>query len=270
MRAELDVDAYLARISYKGPISATLDVLRELHALHPAAITFENIDVLLKRPIRLEIAAISEKILTRGRGGYCYEQNTLLMAALQSIGFKVRAIAGRVQWNMGDLVTARNHMLLLVSLADGDYVADVGFGGLTLTAPLRLEPDAEQQTPHGWHRIVRVGDEFQVQARLDGRWSGIYQFSLAEEAPTDWEMANWFVSTSPDSIFTNTLIVARPAGESRYTLRNKRLRVHRADGATEQRLISTADELTDILRREFKLNLPPSNDLAVIMSIAGL
>jgi N-hydroxyarylamine O-acetyltransferase len=270
MSAELDTDAYCDRIGYTGPRSATLNVLRALHVLHPAAITSENIDVLLKRPIRLELSAIADKILTRGRGGYCYEQNSLLMAALQSLGFSVRSVAGRVQLNMDGLVTARSHIVLLVSLPEGDHIADVGFGGLTLTAPLRLEPDIEQPTPHGLCRLARVDSEFQVQANLDDRWTAMYQFSLAEEAPADWEMANWFISTSPDSIFTNTLIVARPIGDSRYALRNNRLRVHRADGTTEQRLMSSPDELADVLRRDFNLKLPPAGDLAGIMSIAGL
>ena len=180
MSAGLGIDAYFSRIGYSGAADATLQTLRNLHALHPSAITFENIDVLLKRPIRLELHAIADKILKRGRGGYCYEQNALLMAALQTLGFAVRTVAGRIQWNMGGLVTARNHMVLLVSLPDGEYIADVGFGGLTLTAPLKLEPDLEQETPHGWYRIVRVGGEFQLQARLDRQWVAMYQFSLAD------------------------------------------------------------------------------------------
>ncbi len=270
MNTGLDADRYFARIGYSGPRSATLDVLRDLHGLHPAAIPFENIDVLLKRPIRLELSAIADKILARGRGGYCYEQNTLLMAALQSLGFAVRSVAGRVQLNMDGVVTARSHMVLLVSLSDGDYIADVGFGGLTLTAPLRLEPDIEQLTPHGTYRLIRVGAEFQLQARLDCQWTAMYQFSLAEQAPADWDMANWFISTSPDSIFTQTLIVARPVGDSRHALRNNRLRVYRPDGTTEQRLLSSPGELADVLRHDFSLMLPPAEELADILSIAGV
>ncbi len=270
MSEQLDAGAYLARIGHDGPSPATLDTLRAIHLLHPGAITFENIDVLLKRPIRLELPAIADKIVTRGRGGYCYEQNTLLMAALRALGFSVRSVAGRIQWNMNGLVTARNHMVLLVSLPDGEYIADVGFGGLTLTAPLKLEPDMEQETPHGWYRIVRAGDEFQLQAKLDGQWNAMYQFSLAGEDISDWEMANWFISTSPDSIFTKTLIVARPTSNRRYALRNNRLRIHHADGSTEQRMIVSSDELSGVLRGEFNLKLPADGELAAIAAIAGV
>jgi N-hydroxyarylamine O-acetyltransferase len=268
--SELDVAAYLARIGYRDERSATLRTLRAIHLLHPTAITFENIDVLLKRPIRLELPAIADKIMTRGRGGYCYEQNTLLMAALRALDFSVRSVAGRIQWNMNGLVTARNHMVLLVSLPDGEYIADVGFGGLTLTAPLKLEPGLEQETPHGWYRIVRANDEFQLQAKLDGQWSAMYQFALADEAPADWEMANWFIATSPDSIFTKALIVARPASDRRYALRNNRLRIHHADGSTEQRMIASSNELFSVLRGEFNLKLPDHGELDAIAAVAGV
>ena len=99
----------------------------------------------------------------------------------------------------------------------------------------------------------------------------MYQFALADEASSDWEMANWFVSTCPDSIFTRTLIVARPAAAGvRYALRNNRLRIYRADGSTEQRLIASADELAETLRGPFNLRLPPAEELARITVIAGL
>lgn len=89
MNTGFDTDRYFTRIGYCGPRAATFDVLRELHALQPAAVTFENIDVILKRPVRLDIPSIADKIITRGRGGYCFEQNILFMAALRSLGFQV-------------------------------------------------------------------------------------------------------------------------------------------------------------------------------------
>jgi N-hydroxyarylamine O-acetyltransferase len=270
MSAEFDADAYCMRIGYRGPRSATLQVLRDIHALHPAAITFENLDVLLKRPIRLELDALVDKMVRRGRGGYCFEQNTLFMTALQVLGFAVRSVAARVQWNAGGRVSARNHMSLLVSMPEGEYLADVGFGGLTMTAPLRLEPDTEQPTAHGLYRLVRVAEEFQLQARVDGEWAPMYQFSLADETPADWEVANWFISTAPASIFTHTLLLARPTAGCRYALRNNRLRLHRVDGTTEERIIKSAEELTGVLRYEFNLTLPPPDELAGIMAVAGV
>lgn len=269
MTADFDADAYCHRIGYRGPRCASLQVLRDIHALHPAAITFENLDVLLQRPISLEPGALAEKMVRRRRGGYCFEQNTLLMAALEALGFSVRGIAGRVQWNAGGRVLGRNHMALLVTTEEGDVLADVGFGGLTLTAPLRLEEGVAQQTPHGVYRLLRVADEWQLQAQLDGAWAPMYQLSLAQQAPSDWEVTNWFAATAPASIFTRMPIVARPAADGRYAMRNDRLRHYRNDGTVEERPIATAEQLANVLRDIFNLTVT-AEELAIIVAIAGL
>ncbi len=270
MTTDFDLDAYFRRIGYAGPREPTLAVLRDIHMRHPLSIPFENLDVLLKQPVRLDIASLTDKLVVRQRGGYCYEQNTLLMKALRETGFTVRSLAGRVQWQAGGKVAARHHMVLLITLPEGRFIADVGFGGLTLTAPLKFQFDAEQQTPHGSYRIVAVTEEFQVQAKVDGEWHSLFQISLAEQADADWVSANWYISTSPDSIFTRTLMAALPMPDRRYTLRNNRLSVHHRGGRSEHRTISDADELIRELRETFRLNIPGTADLSAITSVAGL
>ncbi|HEY0817857.1 MAG TPA: arylamine N-acetyltransferase, partial [Rhizobacter sp.] len=131
----IDLDAYLHRLAYTGPRHASLAVLRELCARHPARIPYENIDPLLGTPPSLEPAAVHAKLVDAGRGGYCFEQNLLLQRALQSLGFEVSALAARVVWMRPPEAPARprSHMLLKVSVPDGaqarDYIADAGFGG---------------------------------------------------------------------------------------------------------------------------------------------
>src|SRR5215471_16798615 len=93
------IDAYFARIGFTGRPEATLATLQALHRLHPAAIAFENIDVLMRRPISLAPEAIAEKLVTDGRGGYCYEQNTLLLAILNALGFRAISVGARILWN---------------------------------------------------------------------------------------------------------------------------------------------------------------------------
>ncbi len=270
MTSAFDLDAYLQRIGYAGPRSPSLATLRELHLGHPASIPFENLDVLLKNPVRLDIPSLVDKLIVRRRGGYCYEQNTLLMTALQAMGFTVRSLAGRVQWQAPGRVAARHHMALLISLPEGEFLADVGFGGLTLTAPLRFVTDVEQETPHGRYRIVRVQGEFQVQAQIDEDWHALFQLSLAEQAAADWDSANWYISTSPDSIFTRTVMAAIPLPDRRITLRNNRVTVHHTGGATEHRFIAGADDLPAVLRDTFRLNLPDDTDFSAISNVAGL
>jgi N-hydroxyarylamine O-acetyltransferase len=264
------IDAYLARIGFTGRREATLATLQALHRLHPAAIAFENIDVLMRRPISLAPQAIADKLVTDGRGGYCYEQNTLLLAVLRALGFRATAVGARILWNApAGNTPARVHMLLLVDLAEGRYLADVGFGRLTLGEPLRLAPDVEQTTAQGRYRVVRSGDEFQLQASLGADWTAIYQFSPEEKLPADWEVIHWHTSTHPSSIFTRSLMVSRAADGSRYALLDNRLRIYDRSGLADQRVLATTDELRAALRDGFRLKLPEGCDEVLGRAVRG-
>jgi N-hydroxyarylamine O-acetyltransferase len=253
---DLDLDAYFARIRYRGPWEPTLEVLRELCALHPRAIPFENLDVLLKRPVRVDLASIQAKLVEGRRGGYCFEQNGLFAAVLRTLGFDVTPLAARVQWARPEgHVGARTHMLLRIELPEGAFLADVGFGGMTLTAPLRVEPEAEQDTGRGVFRLAPIGEELQLQARLPAGWAPMYQLSLTPQQPIDYEMYNWFVSTHPGSPFTTNLMAAWVAEDRRYGLANNQLSIHHQDGASERRLL-TAAELEAMLHETFGLARP--------------
>jgi N-hydroxyarylamine O-acetyltransferase len=146
-------------------------------------------------------------------------------------------------------------MVLLVKLPEGDHLADLGFGRLTLTAPLLWQPDIEQRAPHGVYRVTRVGSEFQLQIRHPDRFVPLYQVSPEEQDDADWEVANWFSSTHPESIFTNNLIVARPVGDLIYTLMNHRLSIHHPDGSVH-RHTTEGRELIALLELRFGIRLP--------------
>src|SRR5262249_43485431 len=104
----------------------------------------------------------------------------------------------------------RGHMFLCVDVHAPRYTLDVGFGILTPTAPLRLEPDVEQTTPHEPFRLRRDGDEFIVQAQVIGKWRSVYRFSLQRQLLADYEVMSWYLSNHPESRFVNALIAARP------------------------------------------------------------
>jgi N-hydroxyarylamine O-acetyltransferase len=263
------LDSYFARVGYSGAQTATLEALTALHALHPAAIAFENLDVLMKRPISLEPEAIAAKLVDEGRGGYCYEHNTLFLAVLRALGFSVTSVAARVLWNFsGTRAPPRLHMLLCVGLPDGRYLADVGYGRFTLTQPLRLEPGVVQRTPRGDYRLVARGDEFMLEAKLAGTWKALYQLSLENQTLADWDVANWYTATHPDSIFTQIVTAARAADECCYALRDNRLRIYRPDGAVEQRMIKTPHDLGLVLRHEFKIRLPQNCESVLARAVA--
>jgi len=255
----VDLRRYFERICHDGPAGADLDTLRAIHARHPAAIPFENLAAFTGEPVQLDLAALQRKLLTPGRGGWCFEHNLLLAGVLEALGFEVTRLAARVRWNVpAGVITARSHMLLLVTAAGQRYIADVGFGGLTLTAPLRLEPGVEQATPHEPHRLVLEGDRYTLQARVAGEWQALYVFDLARQEIADYEVSNWYLCNNPASYFVNGLVCARAGADRRHALRNTRYAVHFPDGRTERRFIGSVAELRDLLRGEFRLAIPDS------------
>lgn len=263
MTAEFDLDAYLQRIGYTGPRAPTLDTLRAVQLRHTETIAFENLNPLLRWPVRLDIESLQQKMVRGGRGGYCYEQNLLFKSALEALGFKVIGLAARVMWNaaMAGPVVPRTHMLLRIEIEGRSWLADAGFGVMTPTGPLRLEPDVEQATPHEPFRLVRADDEFIMQAQIRGEWKALYRFSLHEQLLPDYEMANWYVSTHPGSRFVNGLMAARPAPGKRCTLLDNELTVHHLDGKSERRVLGSAAELRSVLQEEFHLTLPDAVEL---------
>src|SRR5262252_16506 len=245
----VDVDAYLARIGHRGPVAPTLETLHGIVNAHVRTIPFENLDVLLGRRIDLSTAALQEKLVRGRRGGYCFEQNGLLLAVLEAIGFHAKPLSARVRIHRPrDYLPPRTHLFVRVELAGESWLADVGVGALSLTSAIRLFVQGEQPTPHEPRRIVREGALLFHQSHLGAEWHDVYEFTLEEMPPIDRELANWFTSTHPDSHFRSRLMVARalPDG-ARKTLLNRELTVRQHDGVAEARLLSTPDELLSVL-----------------------
>ena len=250
------LSAYLARIGYAGCREPTLAVLRDIHALHPAAIAFEGLDPFLGRPVDLDPSSIQVKLVHGRRGGYCHEHNALFHDMLVALGFAVRPLGGRVVWMAPGRVAPLSHRITLVDLAEGRFIADVGVGGQTPTAPLRLEPGLEQLTSHGTYRLMRDGEGFKMQLRLSDRWATMYRFNLEPKTRADFEMANWFTSTHPRTRFTQNLVAARIVGQSRITLLNTSLIIRHLDGSQEQRTLADAHDLQRVLESMMGLDLP--------------
>jgi N-hydroxyarylamine O-acetyltransferase len=251
----IDLDAYCARIGYDGPRNATLATLRELHRLQPQAIAFENLDPLLKRPVRLDEAALDAKLVKGGRGGYCFEQNLLFGHVLRAFGFKVKEATARVRWSVpAGVQTPRVHALLIVEAEGESYLVDVGFGGNVATGPLMLKSRDEQTTPHEAFRIAEDEHRLVVEAKIGGQWTALYATDLAESIPADFEMGNWFTSAHPESIFVKGLLAARADADRRYALFNNSLSVHKLRNGTEKRALN-ARELRDALGDLFKIRL---------------
>ena len=258
-----DIEAYFARIGYSGPRQPTLAMLREIVAKHPAAIPFENLDVLLGRVPPLDPGSLYDKLVRQQRGGYCFEHNILLMTVLRATGFQVVGLAGRVRAGRPpDTVGPRTHMLLRVELPEGPHFADVGFGSLMPTTPVALEIGREQAAPHATLRLVPAGGELDLEARLGTEWCSLYRFSLQEQETIDYELAHWYTATHPQSLFVGNLVVSRPDRDRRYTLLNNRFTIHHHGGMSERRILQGAEDLRDILSRFFGIEPAEPDDIA--------
>ena len=253
-----DLDAYLARIGFRGRPAADLATLTAIHALQPDRIPFENLDPLLRRPVNLDLASLQAKLVAGGRGGYCFEQNALLAAALDAIGFTLTRLAGRVRWRAapGAPDGPRNHMLIKVDLPEGPFLVDAGFGGFLLDGPLSLAPDVEQSTAGGRHRLLAGAGGFMLQARLPDRWQDAYRFTLEAQNPADYVVANWFTSTHPAVLFYSNLLAERVTPALRATLFNRKLTTRRTDGKVEERTLADAADLGAVLEGQFGIVAP--------------
>jgi N-hydroxyarylamine O-acetyltransferase len=250
----LDLDAYLERIGYTGGLKPDLDALEAIHLAHATHIPFENLDILLKRPIALDLASLQAKLVSGRRGGYCFEQNLLFSAVLQRLGFPVTQLAARVIYPSGKQLP-RTHIALLVEAGGARWLADVGFGleGLLLPVPFGGGREARQ---YGWtYRVLEAGGEWTLQSLRNGTWSDLYAFPLAPQLAVDFEPANLYTSTHPDSRFVRTLTAQLPTPEVRYRLRNRELMLDRGANVT-RRMLADDDELLAVLAEVFGLSFP--------------
>lgn len=261
MDGTIDLDAYFARVAYSGVRAPTLEVLRALHLLHPMAIPFESLDPLLGRGVMIDAASLEAKLVRRRRGGYCFEHNGVFLRVLAALGFAVTPLAARVRWMLPDDAppTPLSHMLIRVDLPDGPWICDVGFGGQSPTASLRLLAGLEQTTPHGTYRFLDAGsDRFDLQMRLPERWQTMYRFTLEPQAQRDYEVFNWSTSSHPASRFVNNLIASRVVGERRLNLFNTEFSVYWPDGSIDRSSLADAATVHSCLEAEFGITIERS------------
>jgi N-hydroxyarylamine O-acetyltransferase len=256
-QSPFDLDAYFGRIGYQGARQATFPVLAAIAERHTLSIPFENLDILLGRPVHLDAAALEAKLVHGKRGGYCFEHNTLVAGVLRQLGFDVTALSARVRWMVpDDVVSPRTHMLLAVKLDGERWLVDCGFGALGLTAPLRMDFDGEQPSRFEAQRVVGHPAGRLLQARVAGEWRDLYLFTEEPAHPIDFEVANWFTSAHPESRFQRNLIAMMVGPGARHTLHNRDLSTYR-DGGVERQRVDDPDELLAILSSLFSLSFPP-------------
>ena len=264
----LDLDGYFERIDYHGAVAPTFDVLQDLITAHTRTISFENLDPLLGVPIDdLSPEALTDKLVRRRRGGYCYEHNGLMGYVLEELGFGVRRFGARVVWTVaaGAPVPSQTHTLLVVTLPGGQqpYLVDVGFGGQTPTSPIRLETGGVQQTTHEPYRLQDRRDGLVLQALIRGDWQSLYEFATRTAPPIDLKVGSWYVSTHPSSHFVTSLMASLVTADGRCNLSGRNLAIHRG-GATEKVRLDDGSAVVDTLSDRFGINVADAGERRVL------
>ncbi|MFD6886402.1 arylamine N-acetyltransferase [Streptomyces sp. NPDC059957] len=253
---ELDLDAYLARIGWdSGELRADLATLKAVHRAHTGAITFESLDVLFGRPVGLDVKTVEDKLVHERRGGYCYEQNTLLAAALQRIGFEVSGRGARNR-TRGDALTAVTHAVLVVTVDGEPWLCDAGFGWQGPREPVPLTSPGAEVRQGEWAFRVREESEgvLALGARREGAWRDLYAFTPQPYHPVDYVVLNHYSSSHPRSSFVGRVVVQRQGDFERKALVGRELSRLFPDGRVERRDVP-AEELLALLGREFGLRL---------------
>ncbi|MFI0715464.1 arylamine N-acetyltransferase [Streptomyces inhibens] len=252
---QLELDAYLARIGYEGDRRPTLETLRGLHAAHSASIGFENLDILLGRPILLDLESLQTKMVEQRRGGYCYEQNLLYAAALERLGFRVTGLCARTR--MGEnRIRPATHALLKVELDGAGWITDVGFGGEALLEPLPLRDGVEARQGSWTFGLVHEEEAgaWVLRTRHEDGWFDLYAFGTDRRFPVDFTVFNHYISTHPRSPFTSRMVVQRPLPELRSTLVGREFTRTRPDWSREVREVAP-EEMPGLLDTEFGITL---------------
>lgn len=250
--------AYLRYLDTPFPSSANLINLDRLIAAHQRQIVFENIDVLLDLPIPINGDAVFTKVVERQRGGYCFELNSLFARLLLAVGYQVELLGARVRWGLQPDAppSMLSHLMLRVLLDEGPYLVDVSMGSATPWRALPLSAPIPKDLPY---RLVPQGDgtgEIQLEfLHALGDWTACYRFRPEVLAWIDCVPLNWHTSTHPNSVFRNSLMIARRDAECSLTLTNGLFNRRYRDGRLESFRIQDTFKLIQIIKDDFHLTL---------------
>lgn len=250
----LDTERYLKRIDYSGTNKPSLETLRLLHWNHLHTVPFENLDIHVGAPIRLDIDALFVKIVLKNRGGFCYELNGLFCALLRELGFSVSMLSARVADSEGALGRDFDHMILLVDMEER-WLVDVGFGDSFLY-PLQLDDPTPQSDGHVSYRIDRDDNKWSLYAhdKLSDKWQIQHMFTLTPYNFVDFEDACMYQQTSPQSHFVHRIICTLPTATGRVTLSDRRL-IIRKHGQREEIPLEDETDVSKALSKYFNIIL---------------
>ena len=247
--------AYLSRIGVnESDLTTDGATLRLLQRQHLLTIPFENLDIHWKRPIVLDTDRFYRKIIEEKRGGFCYELNGLFNELLLDLGYTTRLVSARV-FNpiKSEYGPEFDHMILVVTVGDAEYIADVGFGDF-IAEPLLFAPRVELADREGIFSIEQDdGGSFKILKKTGDGW--VPECMFGDQARNLSEFAEMcdFQQYSPDSHFLKGKICSLMTGNGRKTLVDKNF-ILTTNGKKTETPVRTEEEFDRILRGEFGIS----------------
>lgn len=251
--SNFDLTQYLTRIQYQGTCTASANGLKALMQQQLFNVPFENLDVLAGKVISLVPEDIVNKIVHQQRGGYCYEVNGLFCMALQALDIPYQLVAARPMFY--PVKRPKTHMAVIATVEGQEYLCDLGFGSYCIREPLSLA-DCNQPIQQGsdTFQLLKQGDEYILQALVEGNWINQYGFNRCPVEFIDFAPANWMNSTHKDAIFTQKYLIVKFNPQGRTILLGDQLK--QVIGKTTQVQTIQPADIKTVLREYFALTLP--------------
>ncbi len=253
----MNLEKYLDRIRYQGPVAVNLEVLTNLQYAHLTSVPFENLNIIYKLPIHLSPDILFNKIVTSRRGGFCYEINGLFYELLSKLGYDVSMISAQVYTPSNGFGPEFDHMALLVQIEGEFFLTDVGFGEFA-TIPLRLEGRIIQQDRDADYCINQLtSGEYLVYKIVMDQWILVYKFSISKRAMEEFESRCNYHQTSDESHFTHGAICSLITDEGRITLSGQKFKITSSEGVEEYH-VESAEAFLNLVKSKFGMKFPHS------------
>lgn len=250
-----EITQYLNRIKLDD-CTPNIEGLTKLQEHHMENIPFENLDIVVGRTIALDYPHLFNKIITKKRGGYCFELNTLYAELLKSLGFSPKPVLGRVWISNPRKLPPRNHLAHLVKLDGKNYVTDVGFGGLITRIPLDINDATLMNDKDGMVRVVPFAErQFMITRKTEKGWENQYSFENVEISEEDISISNYYMSTHPDSHFYQHKFVGKNTKEGRVGLFNNKMAIRKGLKVVDKKRVNFGKDWLETIKREFSVNL---------------
>lgn len=257
----MKLDNYLHRINYRQSPQNNLQTLNELHRKHVFAIPFEDLDIHLKKPLKIDVASLYEKIIVEKRGGFCYELNFLFYNLLKEIGFDCKIVSARIYDKKEGLGVEFDHLAILVKLEE-DWLLDVGYGNL-FTEPMKLPSKIDNyvyKDRDAIYKITQLNESNYIlsESRKGYKFKKIYTFDIIPRKIEEFYEQIDFKQHSEESYFVKNRICTIPTEEGRITLFNNKF-IKTTGQGKEEHTIQSDEEFYQLVKEEFDMNVLEEN-----------